>query len=226
MKLLLSAVLVILSASFCSAQIVPFVPCKSGASSTVGHADGITVKRVSFTEADRVIGATVLIPDSKVPVPGILFSHSAIHGPQNSVDLTRFALALARAGAASIILDGTIEWLTPNDESWRSPHEMACAGQWLLLNAKLDRERLAVVGTHGNWGGGNTPICMPGERPCFDGHTVISFGQASSAEAHGTDLMLTLEGRLKMARFAQKHLRLAELKPAWFDEPAKTATSH
>jgi hypothetical protein len=224
-KRLLRAVFVVLSASFCVAQIAPFVPCKPGTTSTVGHADRITVKRVSFTEGERVIGATVLIPDSEGPVPGILFSHSAIHGPQNSVDLTRFALALARAGASSIILDGTIEWLAPNDDSWRSPHQMACAGQWLLLNVKLDRERLAVAGTHGKWGGGDTPICLPGERPCFDGHTWINFGQASSAESHNTDFMLTPEGRLKMARFAQKLLHLGELKPEWFDEPTKPRDS-
>jgi len=216
-KVLLRAVLVVLSTSVCFAQIAPFVPCKPGKASTVGHADGISFQRVSFTEAGGVIGATVLIPDSKTPVPGIIFSHSAIHGPQNSVDLTRVALALARAGAASIILDGTIEWLTPNDEHWRDPHAMACAGQWLLLNAELDRNRLAIVGTVGKWGGGNTPLCLPGERPCWQpSGGVVGFGQASPAEWYNTDAMLTFKGRLHMAEFAQKHLHLAKLKPEWF----------
>src|SRR5262249_512789 len=196
----------------CSAQ---FVPCKDGKLSTVGHAEGITFQRISFVERDTEIGASVFIPDSKEPVPGIVFSHSAIHGVKNQTDLTRFALAMARAGAASIVLDGTIEWQAPNDGSKRPPHVMACAGQWLLLNANLDKERLAVAGVLGPWGGGDPPICQPGERPCWHPKLWINFGQSSPVELVNTDAMLTLGGQLRMARSAQRHLRLAEVQPSW-----------
>ena len=202
-------------ASACSAQIVPFVPCKAGKVTIVGHADRVTLQRVAFLESYGEISASVFIPDSAGPVPGIVFSHSSIHGPNNSTDLLRFALALARADAASIILDGTIEWQTPNDESKRPAHVMACAGQWLLQHASLDRHRLAVAGTTADWGGGDTPFCLAGERPCWSPGAWLNFGQASPAEWGNTNAMLTIEGQLHMARFAQQHLQLAEVKPEW-----------
>ena len=220
-------ILIVSPVSFC--QILPFVPCKIGSVSKLGQADGISFQRVSIIESYGEVGASVFIPQSKTPVPGIVFSHSAIHGPTNSTDLTRFALALARAGAASIVLDGTIAWETPNDNSKRPAHVLACAGQWLLINAGLDRKRLAIAGTALNWGGGDTPLCLPGERPCWTPIAAMGFGQASPVEWNNTDAMLTLKGQLRMARFAQRFLRLAELKTEWFvAEPAKetTASAH
>jgi len=202
-------------AAACSAQIRPFVPCKPDKASIVGHAEGITFKRLAFTESSGEVGATVLVPDSEQPVPGIVFSHSAIHGPNNSTDLLRFALALARAGAASIVLDGTIEWEVPNDNAKRSPHVMACAGQWLLLNERLDTKRLAIAGALGDWGGGDTPFCLSGERPCWGGIAVLNFGQTWPYDLSNTDAMLTLNGQLRMARFAQQQLRLSEVKREW-----------
>jgi len=200
----------------CSAQIRPFVPCKPGTESIVGHAEGITFKRLVLTESSGEVGATVFVPDSGQPVPGIVFSHSAIHGANNSTDLLRFAMALARAGAASIVLDGTIEWQQPNDNAKRPPHVMACAGQWLLLNERLDTKRLAVAGAIGDWGGGDTPLCLPGERPCWAGIVIwLNFGQTWQYDWSNTDAMLTLKGQLRMARFAQQHLHLAEVKPEW-----------
>jgi hypothetical protein len=210
-----SLLVVVALAATCSAQIVPFTPCKPGKASIVGQAEGITFKRLVFVESSGEVGATVLVPDSQQPVPGIVFSHSAIHGPTNSTDLLRFALALARAGAASIVLDGTIEWQVPNDNAKREPHVMACAGQWLLLNEKLDTKHLAIAGAIGNWGGGDTPFCLTGERPCWHAIAWLNFGQTSFYDWSNTDLMLTLRGQLRMARFAQQHLRLAEVKPEW-----------
>jgi hypothetical protein len=208
-------VLVLTAAPACSSQILSFVPCKIGSVSKVGRADGISFQRVSIIEPYGEVGASVFIPDSESPIPGIVFSHATIHGPVNSADLAHFALALARAGAASIVLDGTIEWQTPNDNSKRPAHVMACAGQWLLLNASLDSKRLAIGGTT-NWGGGDTPLCLPGERPCWTPIAVMGYGQASPAEWSNTDALLTLKGQLRIASFARQQLRLAELKPEWF----------
>lgn len=211
-----TAVLALAMGPVCSAQILPFVPCKIGSVSKVGQADGISFQRVSIIESYGEVGASVFIPASDIPIPGILFSHSTIHGPSNSADLTRFALALARAGAASIVLDGTIEWRTPNSDSKRPAHVMACAGQWLLLNANLDAKRLAIAGTSLNWGGGDTPFCLPAERPCWLPRSSLGFGQASPAEWSNSDAMLTVKGQMSIARFAQRQLRLGELKPEWF----------
>jgi len=213
MQAVLRIVVLILTVTpACSSQILPFVPCKIGSVSKLGKADGIGFQRISIVESYGEVGASVFIPDSESPVPGIVFSHSSIHGPRNSSDLTRFALALARAGAASIVLDGAIEWQTPNDNAKRPAHVMACAGQWLLLNASLDPLRLAIAGTT-PWGGGDTPLCLPAERPCWTPKAVMGYGQASPVEWTNTDALLTLKGQLRIARFAQQQLHLAELKP-------------
>ena len=80
-----------------------------------------------------------------------------IHGSSSDADLLRFAWVLARAGAASIVLDGTIDWLSPNDESIRSPEFQFCAGQWLLQHVNLDPMRAAGATTTERIAGWNCP---------------------------------------------------------------------
>src|SRR5262249_4232574 len=176
----------------CLAQSANFVPCQFGNASTVGHADGITQQRVSFLDSSGEAGGSGFISDSEKTVPGIVFFHSEIHGVSSKGALLRFSLALAHAGAASIVLDGTIEWQTPNDNSERPPHLMACAGQWLLLHARLDGKRLADAGPDRLWSGGDTPLCMRGESPCFLPSLWLNFGQTSAAEFRNTESMLTI----------------------------------
>jgi hypothetical protein len=215
-RMLLLGVATFALLSTCAAQ---FRPCKFTEASTIGRGGTVTVRRLSVIEPGGEVGASVFIPESNEPLPGIVFSHSEIHGPSNDADLLRFAWTLARAGAASIILDGAIEWKTPNDKSARDPHLMACAGQWLLLHAKLDRNRLAHAGPSGGWGGGNTPFCMAGESPCWIGRAWLNFGQASPAEWRNTEDLLTLQGQLGMAQFAQRALNLREINSEWLNDP-------
>lgn len=203
--------------STCAAQ---FRPCRFADASTSGSREGITIRRVGLIEPTGGVEGTVLIPDSDALLPGIVFSHAAIHGPTSDTDLRRFALALARAGAASIVLDGTIDWQIPNNGSGRAPHLLACAGQWLLLHAKLDRQRLANAGPRGGWGGGETPFCQEGESPCWPPGPWLNFGETSAAEFRNTEDMLTLQGQLRIARFAQEQLKLKEIKPEWLTDTA------
>jgi len=197
-----------------STGFAQFVPCKTGQSSIVSHDRGITEQTVTILEPSGEHRARVFIPDSASPMPGIVFSHSAIHGNDHTADLGHFAQALARAGAASIVLDGTIEWETPNDNQKRDPHLMACAGQWLLLNARLDPMRLAVAGPS-DWGGGKTPWCQPGESPCWHPNGWLNFGQTTPAEFTNTESMLTAAGQLRVARFAERTLHLREVQREW-----------
>ena len=223
MRVFLHLTFILTAVMASSAQILPFVPCNAGKATTVGHADGITFQRVTFKESYGEVAASVFIPDSENPLPGIIFSHSAIQGLNHRTNLLRFALALARAGAASIVLDGTIQWQTPNDESKRAAHVLACAGQWMMLNFKMDRHLRAFAGTTLNWGGGDTPLCLEGERPCWTpDQGWLGFGQASPAEQGNTNAMLTRNGQLNLARFLQKQLKLGKLKSEWFAvEPVK-----
>jgi hypothetical protein len=200
-------------ASTCAAQ---FAPCKASKPSTVEHRDGITELRVSFLELSGERKARVFLPDSDAPVPGIVFSHSAIRGVNTRADLLRFARGLALAGAASIVLDGTIEWETPNDDSKQAYHLTACAGHWLLENVNVDQQRLAQAGP-GAWVGSGGYYCLEGEPPCYHSKDWLNFGLTTDAEFRSTEAMLTSEGQLQMARWAQRQLNLKEINPAWFE---------
>jgi hypothetical protein len=71
----------------CAAQRVH--PCKFSGTTGVGHIESITVQRLAVIEKNGEVGATVFIHDGNEPLPGIVFSHSAIHGPNNNTDLLR-----------------------------------------------------------------------------------------------------------------------------------------
>jgi hypothetical protein len=205
----------------CAAQRLH--PCEFSGTSGVGHIEGITVQRLAVIEKNGKVGATVFIPDGNEPLPGIVFSHSAIHGPNNNTDLLRFAWALARAGAASIVLDGAIDWQSPNDESIRSPEFQFCAGQWLLQHVNIDLSRAADAGNHKvGWIDNDVSPCGvevgSGKARCWPGGFQLGFGQIGEAESRNTDEMLTLKGQMFMAQAAQKRLKLKEVQPEWLTE--------
>ena len=205
----------------CAAQRLH--PCKFSGTSGVGHVEGITVQRLTVMEKNGKVGATVFIPDGNEPLPGIVFSHSAIHGPNNNTDLLRFAWALARAGAASIVLDGVIDWQSgPNDDSIRPPEFQFCAGQWLLLHVNIDLTRTADAGNQKlGWIDNDVSRCgleQSGKARCWPGGYWLDFGQIGEAESRNTDEMLTLKGQMALADGAQEHLKLKEVKPEWLTE--------
>lgn len=201
--------------------------CRFTSAGEVGHVEGITVQRLAVIEKSGKVGATAFIPDGNEPLPSIVFSHSAIHGPGNDADLLRFAFALARAGAASIVLDGAINWQSgANDDSIRPPEYQFCAGQWLFKNLILDLTRTAEAG---NQKLGSIDIDVSrcgveesGKAPCWPGGVWLDFGQTGQAESRNTDGMLTLKGQILMAQFAQKRLKLREVKPEWLTETAQS----
>jgi len=198
--------------------------CKFSGTSSVGHLEGVTVQRIAVIEKSGKVGATVFIPDGNEPLPGIVFSHSAIHGPNNDTDLLRFASALARAGAASIVLDGVIDWQSgPNDDSIRPPEFQFCAGQWLLQHANIDLTRAADAGNHTvGWIDNDVSPCgvdvESGKARCWPGGFQLDFGQIGQAESRNTDEMLTLKGQIFMAQAARKRLNLKEVQPEWLTE--------
>jgi hypothetical protein len=196
--------------------------CRFSGASEVGHMQGISIQRVAVFEPGSEVKTTVFIPDGSEPLPGIVFSHSAIHGPNNNTDLLRFAWALARAGAASIVLDGAIDWQSPNDESIRPPEFQFCAGQWLLQHVNIDLTRAADAGNHKvGWIDNDVSPCgleLSGKARCWPGGMWLDFGQTGQAESRNTDEMLTLKGQMFMAQAAQKRLKLKEVQPEWLTE--------
>ena len=193
-------------------------PCRFSGTSDVSHAEGITVQRLSVIEKSGKVGATVFIPDGNEPLPSIVFSHSAIHGPTNNTDLLRFAWAMARAGAASIVLDGVINWQSgPNDDSIRSPEFQFCAGQWLFQHLSLDLTRTADAGNQ-KLRSSQCGVERSGKTRCWPGGYWLDFGQIG---ARNTDEMLTLNGQMAMAQGLQLHLKLKDIKPDWLTETAQ-----
>lgn len=206
----------------CFAQTIP--TCKSDTAVTIDNREGVTVKTVSFQGDFGRLRAYVFIPDTDEPVPGVAFSQSAIQYSDSLTDLRPFARALALAGAASIMLDGTIDWHRPNDDSKRPMTELACASQWLAANANLDLRRLAIGGPikiDGPIRIGDTPFChAPDKQPCGDVGWYINFGWNSPPEIHYTEMMKTPQGQLRFIRSANflESYNLKEIKLEWLLE--------
>lgn len=194
----------------CLAQYFP--TCNPGPASTVEDRDGVTTEVVSFQGTFGKLTAHVFLPDTAEPVAGIAFSHSSIQYADSRTDLLPFARAMGRAGAASIMIDGTIDWRTPNDDSKRPWAAMRCAALWLAANANLDRKRLAL-------GGPVTEMLEPfcpvlGEETCV-GTAWFNFNFGSTTVPHGisiTDMMRTPQGLLRLAEMPEGfHLKPVKL---------------
>jgi hypothetical protein len=206
----------------CLGQTAP--SCKAGAALTLDDREGVTVKTVTFEGNFGRLRAYVFIPDTKEAVPGIAFSQSAIQYADSRTALRPFARAMALAGAASIMLDGTIDWHTPNNDAKRPMPELACASQWLAANANLDLDRLAIGGpirTDKPIEIGDEPFCrVPGKPPCGQAGWEINFGWAGPNETHYTEMMKTPQGQFRYLRNFNflKAIGLQDVKLEWLME--------
>jgi hypothetical protein len=190
--------------------------CKLQGSSIVDHRDKVTDYEVAFQNTwgskPVTVSAHAFVPDSDKPVAGIVFSVSSIEKYDKHTDLLPFARALARAGAASIVVDRPVKW-EPLDQQWNlAPTVMHCAGQWLMKNVNLDRERLATAGPD-RWRGDED--CGVPQYQCWQGRASMGFGWTGHAESRNTERMTTLEGQIRIADFARRTLNLSEVKPEW-----------
>jgi len=80
-------------------------------------------------------------------------------------------------------------------------------------------EPLATAGPN-DWR--SEEYCKPDvPTSCWTGHLHplwLNYGETSNGELTNTNSMLTLDGQLYMARFAQRVLRLREVKREWLSE--------
>ena len=190
--------------------------CKLDGSSIVDHRDKVTEYEIAFQDTwgskPVTVSAHAFVPDSNEPVAGIVFSVSSIEKYDKHMDLLLFARALARAGAASIVVGHPVRW-EPLDEEWNLvPTVMHCAAQWLMKNVKLDRDRLATAGPN-RWRGDDD--CGTSEYECWQERFLMGFGVIGHAESQNTESMTTLEGQMRMADSARHELKLSEIKPEW-----------
>jgi len=193
-------------------------PCLAAPAATLSDRDGVTTKTVSFTGSFGKRTALAFLPDTEEPVPGIAFSQSSIQYSDSVTDLRPFARALARAGAASIMLDGTIDWRTANDDSKRPWVEFNCAAQWLMASANLDPERLAIGGPIKF--GHESPFCpSEGKRPC-DPWIYVNYGWNEPNSVRATELMKTPQSQLQITHLVTESFHLNDVPLAWLSENA------
>ncbi|HYM78413.1 MAG TPA: hypothetical protein VE377_20735 [Candidatus Dormibacteraeota bacterium] len=208
-----------LIATTCTAQSDK--PCVAGRVATLSDRDGVTTKTVSFTGKFGRVTAHVFLPDTAEPVPGIAFSYSSIQYEDSLTDLRPFARALARAGAASIMLDGTIDWHTPNDDFKRPWAEFNCAAKWLMASANLDPERLAIGGPIQF--GHELPFCpSETERTC-DPWIYVNYGWDDPMAIRATKLMKTPHSQLHVTNMVTGGFHLKDVELAWLLEEAGPA---
>jgi len=202
--------------SFCQSE----KPCVAGQALTLSDADGVTTKLVFLSGTFGKLSAHVFLPNTKEPVPGIAFSQSAIQYPDSRTNLLPFARALAQAGAASIMLEGTVAWQSPNDDSKRAWGEFNCAAQWLKANANLDPERLAIGGPIRVEG---LPFCSTEtDTKCGQPLLLLNYGWNDADGIRATKLMKTPQDQLQAAELLTSQFHLREVELSWLLSPAST----
>jgi hypothetical protein len=216
-RLFLSAVIFLLTISAAASDKPKEQVCSNTGAVTVEHRDKVTVQTISFLdespilsgEKREIVKAHVYVPDGDGPFPFILFSHSAIHAHQGTSDLLPYAFGLARAGAASIVLDKTIQW-RPYDEAENEDHSvMNCASQWLVENVKFNGH-FETMGNYGGYWQGLHSRCTG--LPCGG---AVGIGWMKSAEQINTEDLLSEKNYLRPAQWLARDLKLA-LNPEWF----------
>jgi hypothetical protein len=191
--------------------------CQLGKVSTLGHADGVALQRINFTGADEGVGATVFMPTTKRDeIPDVVISHSAVVGNNTKADMLKFALALARAGAAVIVIDGTFVSPGSLDGAQSTRHLTACAGEWLQQKTKADHNHIALVAPEAYWSG------WTGGEP-WSPYVGVGFPQRSNARDP-----LIMEDFRSSADSLQHWLGLNEIDSEWLAgivEEVSTATA-
>jgi hypothetical protein len=189
--------------------------CSISTPVTVEHRDKVTVQTISFLDVSplapgekrEVVNAHVYLPDGDGPFPIILFSHSAIHANKGTSDLLPYAFGMAHAGAASIVLDRTIQREPYDEASNKDASVMDCASHWLVTNVKFNGR----FGTIGMYGGSWSGI----HQLRSDAYSSVGVGWMGPAERINTEYLLSDENYFSSAKWLARHLKL-NVDPSWF----------
>lgn len=121
----------------------------SSASSASQLSDHLKVQTVKLSIPSGVVNAYAYIPESSQKLPGVVFSHSKVRYSDSTADLLPLARDIARAGAAVIVLDGTMLWPPTDDNTNRERGQFTIAAlSWMLRHTNVDPGRVAYIGPH------------------------------------------------------------------------------
>ncbi len=228
---ILSAVVVLLALSAAAFAKEKDQVCSISDPVTVEHRDKVTVRTISFLdtapirdgEKREVVNAHVYVPDGDGPFPMILFSHSAIHSNKGTSDLLPYAFAMARGGAASIVLERTIQWEPYDEDANKDRSVMDCASHWLATNIKFNGH-LSTLGTYGGYWHGLYTAEYCKSMPHDGCHVAVGLGWMKPAEQLNTEYLLSEEHYARAAQWMARHLQLT-IDPSWFKLALKQDTA-
>jgi hypothetical protein len=111
--------------------------------------DKLTVQTIKLSTPSGMVNAYTYIPQADQRLPGIVFSHSTVRYSDSTADLLPLARDLARDGAAVIVVDGTMLWPPPDQNTNRERGDFAIAAlSWMLKHTNIDPRRVAYLGPH------------------------------------------------------------------------------
>lgn len=112
--------------------------CGTTGVSTTDHVAGVTVQKLTLNGKWGTNDAIAYVPDKEIVDGAVLISHSTIHADSGgSVDLGPFAMTLARAGAAVVVVQRTLMWPPTDRSANREGAPAICAEYWLVDHTKV-----------------------------------------------------------------------------------------
>lgn len=109
------------------------IVCNSTPATTIGQEAEVIMQKVVVTGEWGSNEITVYLPDKHVADSAVLISHSTIHADGGeSAEMRIFALTLAHAGAAVVVLQRTLMWPPADRSTNRAGAPVICAEQWLV----------------------------------------------------------------------------------------------
>jgi hypothetical protein len=180
---------------------------------------GITVQTLTLTELDsntnsprktRTVTARAYIPETEHELPAVAFSHATIHSHQGTASLLPFANALARTGAAVIVMDRTLELEPYNETAIQDRSLSDCAWRWLQGRVRLNG-RITTIGNS----------YLPPFMDVYNGDRVnqvpmfVGLGLRGLAERTNTERIRTEAGQYHLSTHIATVLKLAPIKSGW-----------
>jgi hypothetical protein len=116
---------------------------------------------------------------------------------------------MARAGAASIVLERTIQWEPYDETANMDKSVMDCASHWLVEHVKFNGHFI-TMGNYGNYWTGLRSLCIG--MPCGD---TVGIGWARPTEQLNILHLLSENNYSQPAQWMARHLKLT-VDPKWF----------